>query len=243
MTVDTPDLDAWRQLAGRPAAELAGPGAPGRGRRRAEHGCRRWSRPARCARCASGWPRRAGRGVPAAGRRLRRDLRRRHRRTDPRQDQDPAADGGRAHLRRLLPVVKVGRIAGQYAKPRSADIEPGIGLPSYRGDAVNGLRRPPSSASPTRRAAASLPRAAPSTLNLLRAFATGGFADLRQVHAWNRDFVAALLGRRALRDARAATSTGRCRSCGPSASSSARPASRSSSTPATRRCCSTTSRR
>ncbi|MDX6274934.1 MAG: 3-deoxy-7-phosphoheptulonate synthase [Frankiales bacterium] len=87
------------------------------------------------------------------------------------------------------PVVKVGRIAGQYAKPRSSDLESGSGLPSYRGDAVNGLE--PSLESrrhdPDRLQRAY--NAAATTLNLVRACASGGFADLRSVHEWNKDFV------------------------------------------------------
>jgi 3-deoxy-7-phosphoheptulonate synthase len=88
-----------------------------------------------------------------------------------------------------VPVVKVGRIAGQFAKPRSADTEAGTGLPSYRGDAVNDL-------APTRAARTPDPArmlraysASAITLNLLRAYTRGGYADLRQVHAWNQDFV------------------------------------------------------
>jgi 3-deoxy-7-phosphoheptulonate synthase len=90
-----------------------------------------------------------------------------------------------------LPVVKVGRIAGQYAKPRSNGVERrgDVSLPAYRGDMVNALdftvdaRRP----DPARMIEA-YHRAA-ATLNLLRAFTQGGYADLRQVHAWNQDFV------------------------------------------------------
>ncbi|MDP9101962.1 MAG: 3-deoxy-7-phosphoheptulonate synthase class II [Actinomycetota bacterium] len=85
-----------------------------------------------------------------------------------------------------MPVVKVGRFAGQYAKPRSADLEAATGLPSYRGDAVNafdGDRTP----DPARMLTAYSSSAA--TLNLIRAIATGGFADLSAVHDWNKDFV------------------------------------------------------
>lgn len=89
------------------------------------------------------------------------------------------------------PVVKVGRIAGQYAKPRSSDTETenGVELPSYRGDIVNDIQFTQASreADPTRLVTAY--HQAASTLNLLRAFAQGGFADLHQVHAWNQDFV------------------------------------------------------
>ena len=90
-----------------------------------------------------------------------------------------------------LPVVKVTRMAGQYAKPRSADLEPGTGLPSYRGDAVNGLAPTLEERTPDPARLVKAYHSSSSTLNLLRAFATGGFADLHQVHAWNRDFVAA----------------------------------------------------
>jgi 3-deoxy-7-phosphoheptulonate synthase len=85
-----------------------------------------------------------------------------------------------------VPVVKVGRLAGQYAKPRSADIEEATGLPSYRGDAVNDLygdRTP----DPTRMIRAYANSAA--ALNLIRSLAIGGYADLTAVHDWNKDFV------------------------------------------------------
>src|SRR5581483_6740544 len=81
-----------------------------------------------------------------------------------------------------VPVVKVGRMAGQFAKPRSADIEAITGLPSYRGDAVNDLA-PTSDArvpDPTRMLKAYA--ASATTLNLLRAYTRGGLADLRAVH-------------------------------------------------------------
>jgi 3-deoxy-7-phosphoheptulonate synthase len=85
-----------------------------------------------------------------------------------------------------VPVVKVGRLAGQYAKPRSADIEALTGLPSYRGDAVNELHgdRTPD---PSRMVRAYANSAA--ALNLIRGLATGGYADLTAVHDWNKDFV------------------------------------------------------
>ena len=90
------------------------------------------------------------------------------------------------------PVVKLGRMAGQFAKPRSAPVETvdGISLHSYRGDIINGqdftaeARRP----DPQRMVQAYSQSAA--TLNLLRAFAQGGYADLHQVHLWNQGFVA-----------------------------------------------------
>ncbi len=91
-----------------------------------------------------------------------------------------------------VPVIKVGRIAGQFAKPRSADLEErhGVALPSFRGHIVNAedfdeaSRRP----DPDRLLAAYHQSVA--TLNLLRAFTTGGFAALSRVHAWNQEFVA-----------------------------------------------------
>ena len=90
-----------------------------------------------------------------------------------------------------MPVVKVGRIAGQYAKPRSSGSEThgDLSLPSYRGDMVNGLAF---EAGSRRHDPARLVEAyhrAAATLNLVRAFTQGGYADLRQVHAWNQDFV------------------------------------------------------
>lgn len=85
-----------------------------------------------------------------------------------------------------LPVVKLGRLAGQYAKPRSTDLEAATGLPSYRGDAVNDLygERTPD---PQRMVRAYANSAA--TLNFMRAMATDGSADLAAVHNWNIDFV------------------------------------------------------
>ncbi|MEP6464028.1 MAG: 3-deoxy-7-phosphoheptulonate synthase class II [Frankiaceae bacterium] len=90
-----------------------------------------------------------------------------------------------------VPVVKLGRIAGQYAKPRSSDSETvdGVTLPSYRGDAVNDLVRTAGGRAPDPDRLLRAYTTAAQTLNLLRAHATGGFADLRQVHAWNKDFV------------------------------------------------------
>ena len=90
-----------------------------------------------------------------------------------------------------IPVVKIGRMAGQFAKPRSSATESrdGIELPAYRGDAVNGFAF---SAEARRPDPARLLRAyhcAAVTLNLCRAFASGGYADLHQAHAWNQDFV------------------------------------------------------
>jgi 3-deoxy-7-phosphoheptulonate synthase len=92
-----------------------------------------------------------------------------------------------------VPVVKVGRIAGQFAKPRSSatEIRDGVELPSFRGHIVNdpGFSAEARQADPNRLVDAYHQSAA--ALNLLRAFTKGGFADLHQVHAWNQEFVAA----------------------------------------------------
>ena len=117
---------------------------------------------------------------------------------------DTSADSIRDRLRVILqmavvltyytgvPVVKVGRIAGQFAKPRSSDTETidGLELPSFRGHIVNdvGFTAGERVADPERLLTA-YNRAA-ATLNLLRAFTKGGFADISRVHQWNREFVA-----------------------------------------------------
>lgn len=89
-----------------------------------------------------------------------------------------------------MPVVKMGRMAGQFAKPRTSDTETreGLELPAYRGDAVNGydFTLESRTADPTRLLQAYNTSAA--TLNLIRAFTMGGFADLRSVHEWNKGF-------------------------------------------------------
>lgn len=118
---------------------------------------------------------------------------------------DTSADSIRDRLRVILqmavvltyytgvPVVKIGRIAGQFAKPRSSDTETidGVELPSFRGHIINdiGFTAEERTADPERLLTA-YNRAA-ATLNLLRAFTKGGFADLSRVHQWNREFVAA----------------------------------------------------
>jgi 3-deoxy-7-phosphoheptulonate synthase len=90
-----------------------------------------------------------------------------------------------------MPVVKIGRIAGQYGKPRSSSEETidGVSLPSYRGDAVNGLEFTAESRLPDPMRLVQTYHASAATLNLVRAFTQGGYADLRQVHSWNQDFV------------------------------------------------------
>jgi 3-deoxy-7-phosphoheptulonate synthase len=89
------------------------------------------------------------------------------------------------------PVVKVGRIAGQFAKPRSADFEEinGIALPSYRGDIINNVDFTQKDRTPKAKRLLKAYNQSAATLNLLRAFARGGMADLHKVHAWNLDFV------------------------------------------------------
>jgi 3-deoxy-7-phosphoheptulonate synthase len=90
-----------------------------------------------------------------------------------------------------VPVVKVGRIAGQYAKPRSSDLETreGVTLPAYRGDAVNGFDFTADARLADPQRLVDVYNSSAATLNLVRAFVTGGYADLRQVHTWNTDFV------------------------------------------------------
>ena len=89
------------------------------------------------------------------------------------------------------PVVKVGRIAGQFAKPRSSSVEKkdGVELPSYRGDIINGAEFTPEARIPDPQRQLEAYRQSAATLNLIRAFATGGYADLERVHQWNMGFV------------------------------------------------------
>jgi 3-deoxy-7-phosphoheptulonate synthase len=89
-----------------------------------------------------------------------------------------------------LPVIKMGRMAGQFAKPRSSDFETreGVTLPAYRGDAVNSYEFTEEGRKNDARRLLQAYNTSSSTLNLIRAFTQGGFADLREVHAWNRGF-------------------------------------------------------
>ena len=91
-----------------------------------------------------------------------------------------------------VPVVKVGRMAGQMAKPRSAPTEVvnGVELPSYRGDIVNGFDFTPEARIPDPNRMLQAYTQAAATLNLLRAFSTGGYADLHKVHSWTLGFTA-----------------------------------------------------
>ena len=90
-----------------------------------------------------------------------------------------------------LPVIKVGRMAGQFAKPRSNDTETrnGVTLPAYRGDAVNGLEFTEEARTPDPQRLVKVYNTSAATLNLVRAFTQGGFADLRRVHEWNKGFI------------------------------------------------------
>jgi 3-deoxy-7-phosphoheptulonate synthase len=90
-----------------------------------------------------------------------------------------------------LPVVKVGRMAGQFAKPRSADMESigGVELPSYRGDIINDIAFTPESREPDPQRMVRAYNQSAATLNLIRAFAAGGYANLHQVHRWTLDFM------------------------------------------------------
>ena len=91
----------------------------------------------------------------------------------------------------FLPIVKVGRIAGQFSKPRSAPTEKKDGkeLPSYLGDNINGMEFNEKAREPDAKRLFRAYSQSASTLNLLRAFSQGGFADLRQVHLWNLGFI------------------------------------------------------
>ena len=90
------------------------------------------------------------------------------------------------------PVIKIGRVAGQYAKPRSSDLETrdGVTLPAYRGDIINSSAFTEEARTPNPERMLDAYNVSASTLNLVRAFTHGGFADLRRVHAWNRGFAA-----------------------------------------------------
>ena len=89
------------------------------------------------------------------------------------------------------PIVKIGRLAGQYAKPRSKDSETRgeVTLPAYRGDIINDFEFAEEARRPDPQRLLQAYHTAASTLNLVRAFTTGGFADLRHVHEWNRGFI------------------------------------------------------
>lgn len=90
-----------------------------------------------------------------------------------------------------VPVVKIGRLAGQFAKPRSEQTEvvDGVTIPAYRGDAVNGFERTAQARTPDPQRLLRAYHASGSALNFISSFLRGGYADLREVHTWNHDFV------------------------------------------------------
>ncbi|HLS24273.1 MAG TPA: 3-deoxy-7-phosphoheptulonate synthase class II [Beutenbergiaceae bacterium] len=90
-----------------------------------------------------------------------------------------------------MPIIKMGRMAGQYAKPRSSDTETrgDVTLPAYRGDIINGFEFTEEARTPDPNRLLQAYRNSAATLNLTRAFTSGGFADLRLVHEWNRGFM------------------------------------------------------
>ncbi|MBU6212977.1 MAG: 3-deoxy-7-phosphoheptulonate synthase class II [Actinomycetales bacterium] len=90
-----------------------------------------------------------------------------------------------------VPVVKIGRLAGQFAKPRSEQTEvvDGVTMPAYRGDAVNGFERTEQARTPDPNRLLAAYQASSSALNFIGSFLRGGYADLREVHTWNQDFV------------------------------------------------------
>ncbi len=114
---------------------------------------------------------------------------------------DNIRDTFRVHLQMAVvmaygaacPVIKLGRLAGQFAKPRSEETETidGVTLPCYRGDMVNGMEFTPQARTPDPERLIQAYNQSASTLNLLRAFAQGGYADLHKVHQWTLGFVAA----------------------------------------------------
>ena len=89
------------------------------------------------------------------------------------------------------PIVKIGRVAGQFAKPRSSDLETidGVELPSYRGDIINSIEFTSEARIPNPDNMIKAYNQSSATLNLLRAFTRGGLADLKKVHQWNLDFI------------------------------------------------------
>ncbi|WP_420113915.1 class II 3-deoxy-7-phosphoheptulonate synthase [Pseudactinotalea sp.] len=90
-----------------------------------------------------------------------------------------------------IPIIKMGRMAGQFAKPRSSDVETrdGVTLPAYRGDIINSFEFTAESRIPDPQRLLAAYRSSATSLNLIRAFTQGGFADLRRVHEWNRGFL------------------------------------------------------
>ena len=135
-----------------------------------------------------------------------------------------------------VPIVKVGRLAGQFAKPRSSASETreGVTLPAYRGDAVNGFAFTAQAREPDPHRLLEVYHASAAILNLTRAFVTGGFAHLRSVHSWNADFVQNSAAGVQVPEPGQTRSTGRWPSWWP-AGSTTTCSGPSTSTPATRR--------
>ena len=162
--------------------------------------CRRWSSPVSATTSRPSSPTvAAGQGLPAAGRRLRRDVRRRDGRERPRQAPGAAADGGRAHVRRLgagregrpdRRPVRQAALAATSRPARASRCRPTAATPS------TATTSPTSSRIPDPQRLVQVYNSSAATLNLCRAFLQGGYADLRQMHAWNTDFVRTSPGRR-----------------------------------------------
>ena len=144
------------------------------------------------------------------------------------------------------PVVKVGRIAGQFAKPRSSSTETqdGVTLPSYRGDIINGIEFTEEARIPSPERQVMAYRQSAATLNLLRAFAMGGYANLENVHQWMLGFVKTARRRNATASWRP-VSRKRWTSCRPSAfpRKTIRACARRISSPAMKLCCLATKKR
>ena len=189
-----------------------------------------------------------GPGLPAAGRRLRRELRRVLRRQHPRHLQGDAADGGGADLRRQgaggedRPHGRPVRQAALGRRPRwsaASSCRPTAATSSTASTS------PPRRAFPTRRGCCRPTLQSAATLNLLRAFSQGGYADITRVHSWTLDFTAGQPRLRAVPQARQ-PDLRRARLHAAPPASARRPRTRctgSTSTPRTRRCCSSTRRR
>ena len=185
-----------RGAATRPPSSRSGPTRrPSSGSRPAWPPCRPWWSPARPASSPPALAEvAAGPGLPAPGRRLRRVVRRLHRRHHPRQAQGRPADGGGPHLRRRGPGGQGRpdrRTVRQAALRRRPSGSATSSSTSFRGP--HGQRRgrsTPTPAGPTPTRLVTAYHQSAATLNLLRAFTKGGFADLSHVHAWNQQFVA-----------------------------------------------------
>ena len=245
--------ESWRQKADRAGPRISGPGGAGRASSGSSRASRRWFLPARPATsrsrsAASPWARvscckaaTAPRASPSPAPTM----------SAPTTSAISCACSCRwrwcSPMRRRLPVVKVGRIAGQFAKPRSTPMEKRNGqeLPSYRGDIINGVEFSENARRPDPARLIEAFRHSAATLNLLRAFVHGGYANLANVRQWTLGFVEGLARSRTTTRSSPTASPRRSASCRPAASiSRAIPSSRAPiSTPATRRCCSATSRR